>query len=145
MLVSQLIKSTLDIQGFRIRQVQGDTTRIDVDIVSDKRHTIFCNCCGCAARYRDTLPTRFFRHVPLWGIPVWLRYAPQRVHCKHCGIKVEYLPWCKGKRRFTTAFAHFLAAWARLLPWKDVARLFDCAWGTVASAVDQMVEHGLAH
>lgn len=145
MLVSQLIKSTLDIQGFRVSQVQGDTQKIIVDIVPDRRHLLFCSSCGSASRYRDTLPVRHYRHVPIWGIPVWLRYSPRRVRCEHCGIKVEYFPWSTGKRRFTTAFAHFLAAWARLLPWKHVAQLFDCSWGTVASAVDHMVEYGLAH
>jgi transposase len=67
------------------------------------------------------------------------------VRCEQCGIKVEHFPWSAGKRRFTTAFAHFLAAWARFLPWKHVAQLSDCSWGTVASAVDNMVEYGLAH
>jgi hypothetical protein len=41
MLVSQLIKSTLDIQGFRVSQVQGDTNKIIVvDIVPDRCHLL---------------------------------------------------------------------------------------------------------
>lgn len=145
MLVSQLTKLTLDIQGFRVGRVQGDTSGITVDIAPDRRHLLFCSRRGSAAKYRDTLTSRYFRHVPLWGIPVWLRYSPRRVRCGHCGVKVEYFPWSTGKHRFTTAFAHFLASWARLLPWKHVAQLFGCSWGTVAAAVDQMVEYGLAH
>ncbi len=38
-----------------------------------------------------------------------------------------------------------LATWTRALPWKQVARLFRCSWGTVATAVDEAVAYGLAH
>ena len=73
-----------------------------------------------------------------------LSYSPRRVYCKHCkGIYVEAMPWAAGKRRLTTAFACYLATWARILPWLEVARLCQCAWGTVASAVDFVVKHGL--
>ena len=39
----------------------------------------------------------------------------------------------------------FMAGWARMLPWCTVAKLFDCAWGTVASAVKVVVDYGLEH
>jgi transposase len=55
------------------------------------------------------------------------------------------MPWAAGKRRQTAAFACFLATWARLLPWQEVTRLFHCAWGTVACAVEFVVDYGLAH
>ena len=38
-----------------------------------------------------------------------------------------------------------LATWTRVLAWEQVARLFHCAWGTVATAVDEAVAYGLAH
>jgi transposase len=37
-----------------------------------------------------------------------------------------------------------LATWSRTLPWQQVAKLFGCAWGTVAAAVEEAVEYGLA-
>jgi transposase len=79
-------------------------------------------------------------------MPVFLIYSPRRVVCKHCGgICVERIPWASGKRRLTDAFACYLANWARLLSWIEVARLYQCSWGTVAAAVDFVVTYGLEH
>lgn len=89
---------------------------------------------------------RFFRHVPLWNIPVWFRYQPRRVYCsKCCGVRTELLPWVTGKQRLTRAYSCFLAKWAEMLPWYSVAKLFSCAWGTVATAVKSMVRYGIEH
>jgi len=84
--------------------------------------------------------------VPLWGIPVVLRYAPRRVGCPRCaGVHVESMPWVRGKQQMTHALLVTLATWARALPWVQVARLFQCSWGTVATAVEEAVAFGLAH
>jgi transposase len=37
-----------------------------------------------------------------------------------------------------------LAVWSRTLPWRQVAKLFGCAWGTVAGAVSEAVAYGLS-
>jgi transposase len=142
--IRSLIKETLSLQGFRVEAIDRYAFGIGVKIVADLRYRPCCGKCGRPSKYRDTRPERQFKHVPLWGIPVMLSYSPRRVHCRHCnGIYVEHIPWAAGKRRLTAAFACYLATWARLLPWIEVARLFRCAWGTVASAVDFVVRHGL--
>ena len=82
----------------------------------------------------------------MWGIPVELRYAPRRVSCPRCeGVHVEAMPWVNGKQRMTRALMVTLAIWTRVLPWKQVAQLFRCAWGTVATAVEEAVAYGLAN
>jgi transposase len=53
------------------------------------------------------------------------------------------MSWAAGKKRLSKALAVVIATWARLLPWKQVARLFQCSWGTVASAVAHAVAFGL--
>ena len=37
-----------------------------------------------------------------------------------------------------------IATWAKSLPWQQVARQFQCSWGTVAAAVAYVVAFGLA-
>lgn len=146
MLIEQIIKQTVDLQGFRVHAVTKKGSGLVAEIRPDDRYCIRCGTCGTPSRYRDSRNVRFFRHVPLWNIPVWLHYQPRRVYCSSCqGIRVEKLPWVAGKHRFTTAFACFMAGWARMLPWYTVAKLFDCAWGTVASAVKEVVDYGLKH
>ena len=87
---------------------------------------------------------RLFRHVPLWNIPVWLRYQPRRVRCSRCGgVRTEQLPWATGKQRLTRAYSYFLAKWAELLLWHSVAKLFGCAWRTIATALKSVVKYGM--
>ena len=142
--IKSLIRETISLQGFRIDSVDRFSFGIGIQIVPDNRFNPRCGKCSKPGRYRDSRNERQFKHVPIWGIPVMLSYSPRRVYCKHCkGIYVEAMPWAAGKRRLTTAFACYLANWARILPWLEVARLCQCAWGTVASAVDFVVKYGL--
>ena len=144
MLIKTLIKETLSLQGFRVELIEQFNFGISVKLVPDQRYKPRCGHCGCLGQYRDTRAQRHFKHVPLWGIPVVLNYSPRRVFCKHCkGTRVERIPWAAGKRRLTNAFACYLATWAQRLPWIEVARLFQCSWGTVASSVDFVVKYGL--
>lgn len=146
MLVERLLKATVELQGFRVDKVTGDTSGLVGALTPDRRYKPRCGRCGEPARYRDTRRVRLFRHVPIWGISVSLRYAPRRVSCLRCsGVHVESMPWVSGKQRMTRALMVTLAIWARGLTWKQVAKLFRCSWGTVAAAVEESVAYGLAH
>ena len=145
MLVEQLIRETLELQGFRIESVVKSGSELVVTIAPDLRYHPRCGVCGTPGDYRDTLSERRFRHVPLWAIPVTLVYAPCRVTCPHCkSIHVESMPWAAGKKQLTRALAIAVATWAKSLPWLQVARQFQCSWGTVAAAVAYVVAFGLA-
>ena len=145
MLIKQLIRETLELQGFCISSVEKKDSELFVTIEPDLRYHPRCGVCGTPGNYRDTLSARFFRHVPLWGIGVTLVYTPCRVSCLQCGgIHVEQMPWAAGKKRLTRAFAITIATWAQQLTWKQVALLFGCSWGTVATAVAYVVSFGLA-
>ena len=145
MLLESLVKATMELQEFRVMAVTGDAGGLVAELVPDLRFSPRCGQCGAPGRYRDTRGTRRFRHVPLWGIAVALRYAPRRVRCARCaGVHVESLPWVSGKQQMTRALMVVLATWARTLPWQQVARLFRCSWGTVATPVEEAVAYGLA-
>jgi transposase len=145
MLVEQIIRETLEMQGFRIASVEKSNSELFVNIVADLRYHPRCGRCGTPGDYRDTQDLRHFRHVPLWGIPVTLAYAPCRVTCPRCrAVCVESMPWAAGKKRLTKAFAITIASWAKVMPWLQVARLFQCSWCTVAASVAFVVAFGLA-
>ena len=67
----------------------------------------------------------------------------RRVDCKQCGVKVECVPWADGRHRMTKDFRNFLSAWARRLPWNEVAHCFHTSWDTVYRAVQSAVAWGL--
>jgi transposase len=146
MLVEQIIKQTVALQGFRVHTVTKEPDGLIAEIRLDRRHRIRCGTCEHPAVYGDTGTARFFCPVPLWNIPVWFRYKPRRVYCCRCGgIRAEHLPWVTGKQRFNPAYSCFLAKWAELMPWLSVGKLFGCSWGTVANAVKSVVSYGLKH
>jgi transposase len=76
---------------------------------------------------------------------VFLVYAPRRVDCVGCGVKVEQMPWAAGKCPLSTTYAWFLAGWAKRLSWKEVAEVFHMSWDAVFGAVEMAVAWGRAH
>ena len=45
----------------------------------------------------------------------------RRVNCPDCGILVEQVPWADGKSPVTHELKWFLAKWAKMMSWKEVA------------------------
>ena len=74
-----------------------------------------------------------------------LLYRMRRVQCATCGIKVEQVPWARGKHTLTQAYLLFLAHWARKLSWAETARSFHTSWEKVGQAVEYVVQWGLEH
>jgi len=104
-----------------------------------------CSECGGKGPGYDRLPIRRFEFIPTWGIKVFFLYAPRRVDCPTCGIRVERMPWSKGKYRLTETYAWFLAGWARRLSWKEVAEAFHTTWDHVFCSVEMAVTWGREH
>jgi transposase len=104
-------------------------------------------CSGCDRRIPgyDTLSRRRFEFVPLWGMRVFFWYAMRRVDCPRCGVVVEKVPWSDGKSQLTTTYAWFLARWAKVLSWTQVAEIFRASWDSVFRAVEMAVTWGREH
>jgi transposase len=139
------------IKGFvykDVRMVSSAGTRenhIEAQVVPRKNSKGRCAKCGEAHATYDHQPERSFAFVPLWGLLVYLFYAPRRIDCPTCGIHVEAIPWAAGKSLMCTVYMSFLATWARRLSWTETARAFRTTWENVFRAVTWVVEYGLAH
>jgi len=146
--VKTLLRRVQDFAGFIIKSVRlsadGKQPVIEVHLDADLRFKRLCSCCGGRGRIHDVLPQRSWQFVPLWGIPVKLRYSPRRVVCpKWVGPTVELMPWNKGKHPYATAYMVFLARWARRLSWKETADIFGASWDAVRRSVAWVVQWGL--
>ena len=144
MLIETIVRFTLAVKDHRVvcaRLTRGEL-RIDLDV--KKRRTLPCSICGRRLQPKDKLGQRRWRHVSLWGIPVSLFYCPRRVNCPEHGVRVEQIPWSVGKKNLSYPLITVLAFWSRLLPWDQVAKLFNVSWSTVRSAVDAAVAYGRA-
>ncbi len=104
-----------------------------------------CSDCGRQRPGYDRLPVRRFEFIPMWGHKVFFVYAPRRVECRDCGVRVERMPWVKGKHRLTEAYSWFLASWAKRLSWKEVAEAFRTTWDHVFFSVERAVIWGREH
>ena len=106
-----------------------------------------CGVCGrpatCVAPTRR--PPRRWRDLDMREQAVQLVYAPYRVWCETCGLRVERVPWAASWHRVTHALARAVAWLARELNWEAVATYFRLNWKTVAAVVEGAVLWGLAH
>lgn len=123
----------------------GAVARIEARVAARKNSRARCGRCDQPGAVYDHQPERRFDFVPLWGLLVFLLYAPRRVDCGDCGVHVEAMPWARGKSSMTAAYMIFLAAWARRLSWTETARVFSSTWDNVCRAVTWVVEYGLEH
>lgn len=126
-----------------VAEADGQVLEVEVQPRANSRPV--CAKCGRERPGYDRLPARHFEFVPLWGIRVFLVYAPRRVDCPTCGVRVERMPWAVGKHRLTQTYAWFLARWAKRLSWKEVAEAFRTSWDTVFRSVEMAVTWGHEH
>lgn len=127
-------------------QLLEDAPTLEVEIKPRKNGRPVCSKCGKKGPIYDHQPKpRRFDFVPFWGIAVVFVYTMRRVQCPDCGVKIEQVPWAKGKSPTTSTYAWFLSQWAKLLSWSDVARMFRASWSTVFNAVEMAVEWGRKH
>lgn len=127
------------------RFIERSDLAIEVDVRPRVNSRPRCSGCGRIRPGYDTLPTRRFEFVPLWGIAVFLVYAMRRVDCTVCGVRSEVVPWASGKNHLTDTYAWFLARWAKRLSWQEVAEVFHTSWPKVFRSVKMAVEWGRAH
>lgn len=99
-------------------------------------------CCRRAPRY-DRRPLRRWRHLPWGRTRVDLLYAPWRVDCGDCGVRVEQVPWAAAGSRFTHDLEEMAAYLAQVTDRTQVSRLLGISWQTVGSIIQRLVAERL--
>jgi len=149
MQIKTILNRVQKFKSFVYKQVRwlgsAEAPELEIDVVERANSRPVCSNCRRPGAGYDRLPRRRFEFVPLWGIKVFLVYAPRRVNCHDCGVRVEFMPWALGKRPLTKAYGWFLARWAKRLSWKEVAVVFHSSWDSVFRSVEMAVEWGRAH
>lgn len=102
-----------------------------------------CGACGKRAPGYDQVDERDWRHLGIGAVRVWLRYAPRRVECAGCGVRVEQVPWASLGSMFTLPFEEMVAYLAQATDKTKVTRLMGISWQTVGSIVERVVERCL--
>ena len=102
-----------------------------------------CSGCGGKAPRYDRRPIRGWRHLPWGRTQVDLLYAPWRVACRRCGVRVERVPWATAESRFTEDFEELAAYLSQITDRTQVHRLLGIAWETVGSIVERVTARRL--
>lgn len=146
MLVKTILNRIHKFKSFVYKSVtwtgSAEAPQLEVEVVERANGKPICSECRFPRPGYDRLPKRRFEFVPLWGIKVFLVYAPRRVSCPNCGVCVEFMPWAMGKRPLTKVYGWFLASWAKRLSWKETAEAFNTSWESVFRSVEMAVEWG---
>lgn len=130
----------------QVRFVNGNGQKhIEIDVLPRRNSKAICSGCEKPAPLYDRLNKRRFEFIPLWGYSVFLVYLMRRIDCADCGVKVEQVPWARGKQELTETYQQFLAHWAKKLSWKEVAVSFRTSWEKVFHAIEYVVQWGLEH
>jgi len=145
--VTRLLNACHHFPGFvyECARLCEDAKTIEIEVRARLGSKARCSGCSRSARGYDQLGVRRFEFIPIWGFAVMLLYAMRRVECRHCGVKVEEVPWAQGKHTLCNAYMLFLAHWARKLSWKETAQSFHTSWEKVFHAVEYVVQWGLEH
>lgn len=153
--VKSILRDTHDFDACCLQKVQllkpcktdkPDTApTVEVHLRPHPRRKAICSGCQEPAPGYDTLPLRHWHYLHLLHCLVILYYAPRRVNCRRCGVKVEWMKWSAGKSPYAVPLMHVLARWARRLSWKEVAGIFQVSWDAVYRSVQWLVGYGLEH
>jgi len=128
MLVSSIVRFTLGIKDHRVVSIKRTNNELRIELDVKRKRKLPCSICGSQFHPKDKLRKRRWRHVSLWGIAVFLHYRPRRVKCLEHGVRVERIPWNMGKKPISFPLITVLSFWSRLLPWDQVAVLFNVSW-----------------
>lgn len=143
------IRKALRLKAHTVVKVEEDEAAgaliVHLDRLGHRR--LRCGVCGLEAkRVAPTRrPPRRWRDLAMREHLVELVYAPYRVWCQRCGLRVEHVPWAGQWQRVTHALARAVAELARVLDWTSVSAHFRLNWKTVAAVVEGAVLWGLDH
>lgn len=121
-------------EGYRVETIQrrGDEEReIWIYLGCEPGAPMICDGCGGVAPAIHDVETRSVRDLPILDAATWLSVPRRRVHCPHCGPKLERLSWLDRHARLTRRLAESVARLCRVLPVKQVAAYFGLHWSTV--------------
>jgi len=146
--VKALLREVHPMKGFVYQKVEKHPifpNTLLVEISARQGSQGECSKCGSKGACYDHKRKRCWNFIPLWGYMMKFTYALRRIDCRHCGPTIERVPWAKGKNQNCDVFRVYLAQWARLLSWAEVAKCFQASWADVYHAVEWVVDYGLKH
>lgn len=142
MRISTVFRKLLGVTGLMVTEVGFEEDGLVVDVRPRWRNPR-CGQCGRQRPTYDRSPVRRWRHLALGRMSFWLRYAPRRVSCRTCGVRVEQVPWAAQFARFTLELEEMVAYLAQRMDRTAVRKQLRINWRTVGTIVERVVAENL--
>jgi len=140
--VTTVFRKLLGVTGLLVRSVAFEEGGLIID-VRPRWHRPRCGGCGRQRPAYDQVEPRLWRHLALGRHVFWFRYAPRRVDCGACGVRVEKVPWAAHGSRFTHDLEEMVAYLAQRMDRTAVQRLIGIDWRTVGTIIQRVVAERL--
>jgi len=138
-----VLKNLVAVMSIFVRGFEFTADGLIVDVRPTWRRPRCSQCRRRCSTY-DTRPPRLWRHLGLGRLRIWLRYAPRRCRCKHCGLtRTEHVPWAAPSSGFTGAFEELCAYLVQITDKTSVTKVLGIDWRTVGSIVGRVVDRKL--
>ena len=138
MRISTVFRKLLGVTGLLVSAVRFEEEGLIIDVRPRWRKPR-CGECGRRRPTYDRSPQRRWRHLALGRTVFWLQYAPRRVSCRTCGVRVEQVPWAAHLSRFTWDLEEMAAYLAQQMDKTAVCKLIGIDWRTVGAIVERVV------
>lgn len=138
MRIGTVFRKLLGVTAMVVRAVGFEEGGLVIDVRPRWRKPR-CGQCGRLGPVYDSCEPRTWRHLALGRSPFRLRYAPRRVNCRDCGVRVEQVPWAAHMSRFTRDFEELAAYLAQRMDRTAVTKLLGITWRSVGAIVERVV------
>ena len=107
--------------------------------IGRKFRRLRCPHCGFHKAGMESRRDRRWRHLGIWGLPVYLEGEIRRLRCPKHGVVTEAVPWARHGSDFTRPFEDAVALLAQKTDKTAVSELFGISWVTVSSIAKRIV------
>jgi transposase len=145
MRLEHCIRRWLGLKSHYVAKVEETSEEIVAEVQEVRNHLPRCGECGRqTGRTKGRLAKRRWKDLKIRDRPLILAYAPRRVVCPECGVRVERVPWADRYSRVTKGLARAVAELSRRTDLSTVAGHYGINWKTVAGILHRVVDWGLA-
>jgi transposase len=131
-------------KGWHVTATTREAEHVLVDLEATRASAICSGCGETKLRIHDVKATRMWRHTDCWNVPTLVRAALRRVRCRHCGVRIEQVPWARTRSRFTHAFEAEVLRRARDCSISGVCRQLGLHWTSVMRLIERWVKDSAA-
>lgn len=143
MRINSIARKIIGVTNIFVRDITIVPSGLIFDLVPSW-HRPRCGICGGKSPGYDTNPEpRFWRHLALGRVIIWLRYTMRRVECPLHGVITEKVPWAEHDDRFTREMAEMTAYLTQRMDKTAVCTLMGINWRTVDAIVKRVVKERL--